>query len=73
MDYYPDVYTKNKGKKIGSYDATTKEIAWTIDVNYNLQKIDNPMLHDFYTGEQTFDPNKVEVRHLILMFLGQRL
>lgn len=62
----PDSYTKDNGKKVGEYDARTKEVTWTIDVNYNLHEIKNPVLRDFYTGEQSFDPAKVEVRHLLL-------
>jgi len=62
----PDGYTKNNGNKSGTYDARTKEITWTIDINYNLHHIDKAVLRDFYTGEQTFVDGSLTVHELIL-------
>ncbi|UNK17568.1 Ig-like domain-containing protein [Paenibacillus sp. N3/727] len=62
----PDNYTKDNGNKMGIYNAETKEITWTIDVNYNLHKIQDAMVRDFYTGEQTFLPDSLTVHHLTL-------
>lgn len=62
----PDNYTQGNGDKKGKYDATTKEITWTIDVNYNLHNIEEAVVRDFYTGEQTFLPESLTVHHLTL-------
>ncbi|MFF2886377.1 SpaA isopeptide-forming pilin-related protein [Paenibacillus sp. NPDC057967] len=62
----PDNYTKNNGRKWGEYDARTKEITWTIDVNYNLHTINQPVVRDFYTGEQTLNVNSITVQRLTL-------
>ncbi|WP_430111530.1 SpaA isopeptide-forming pilin-related protein [Paenibacillus sp. B1-33] len=62
----PDGYTKNNGNKTGKYDARSKEITWTIDINYNLHHIGQAVLRDFYTGEQTFVDGSLTVRELIL-------
>ncbi|MGM1048312.1 MAG: collagen binding domain-containing protein [Bacillota bacterium] len=62
----PDNYTKDNGNKMGIYNAETKEITWTIDVNYNLHKIQDAVVRDFYTGEQTFLPDSLTVHHLTL-------
>ncbi|PSK01194.1 hypothetical protein C7R92_31695, partial [Brevibacillus porteri] len=62
----PDNYTNNNGNKTGTYDARTKEITWTIDVNYNLHKINNAIIRDFYTGEQTFVKDSLTIHKLLL-------
>ncbi|MBB6691574.1 hypothetical protein H7B90_09200 [Cohnella xylanilytica] len=61
-----DQFSQGNGNKTGSYDARTKEITWTIDLNYNLHDIDNAIVQDFYTGAETFVENSLEVRHLNL-------
>ncbi|WP_019240654.1 MULTISPECIES: SpaA isopeptide-forming pilin-related protein [Bacillus] len=62
----PDNYTKNNGNKTGKYNAQTKEITWTIDVNYNLYEVNNAIIRDFYTGIQTFVPDSLQVYELEL-------
>ncbi|TVX88100.1 SpaA isopeptide-forming pilin-related protein [Paenibacillus agilis] len=62
----PDSYTKDNGNKTGVYDAQTKEITWTIDINYNLHTINDPVLRDFYKGKQTFVKDSFKVQHLTL-------
>lgn len=62
----PDTYTKENGNKTGTYNAETKEITWTIDVNYNLHTITNALVRDFYTGKQTFVKGSLTVSPLTL-------
>ncbi|WP_051217352.1 SpaA isopeptide-forming pilin-related protein [Paenibacillus assamensis] len=62
----PDSYTQDNGNKTGVYDATTKEITWTIDINYNLHTVNDPVLRDFYKGKQTFLQDSFKVQHLTL-------
>ncbi|REK71182.1 LPXTG cell wall anchor domain-containing protein [Paenibacillus paeoniae] len=62
----PDSYTKDNGDKRGEYDARTKEITWTIDINYNQHTIAEAVLRDFYTGEQTLVPGSITVKNLNL-------
>ncbi|MCR8844982.1 SpaA isopeptide-forming pilin-related protein [Paenibacillus sp. SC116] len=62
----PDSYTQDNGNKTGVYDATTKEITWTIDINYNLHNINDPVLRDFYKGKQAFVKDSFKVQHLTL-------
>ncbi|OZB90855.1 collagen binding domain-containing protein [Paenibacillus sp. XY044] len=61
-----DNFTKNNGSKTGSYDAKTKEITWNLNVNYNLYQVSQPVVRDFYTGEQTFLPESLVVQPLEL-------
>ncbi|WMT41384.1 SpaA isopeptide-forming pilin-related protein [Paenibacillus sp. D2_2] len=60
----PDSYTTDNGNKTGKYNAGTKEITWTIDVNYNRHTIPNAVIQDTFTREQTFDKASVEVYQL---------
>ncbi|MBD8499611.1 SpaA isopeptide-forming pilin-related protein [Paenibacillus arenosi] len=62
----PDSYTQDNGNKTGVYDAATKEITWTIDINYNLHTINDPVLRDYYKGKQTFLKDSFKVQHLTL-------
>ncbi|KKO51068.1 SpaA isopeptide-forming pilin-related protein [Paenibacillus sp. DMB20] len=62
----PDNYTTGNGNKTGEYNAVTKEITWTIDVNYNLHQIGSAVIRDFYTGGQTFVEDSLTVHHLTL-------
>ncbi|GAB6927874.1 hypothetical protein JCM10914A_18570 [Paenibacillus sp. JCM 10914] len=61
-----DAYTTGNGTKTGAYDATTKEISWTLIVNYNLYEIDQPIVRDFYTGPQKFVEDSFVVQPLEL-------
>ncbi|MFD0715434.1 SpaA isopeptide-forming pilin-related protein [Paenibacillus sp. GCM10027626] len=66
-DFVPvDTYTKNNGRKTGKYNAETKEITWTIDVNYNLNKIKDAVVSDYYTAGQDFVDDSLEVYELEL-------
>ncbi|XID94196.1 SpaA isopeptide-forming pilin-related protein [Paenibacillaceae bacterium WGS1546] len=59
-------YTIKNGRKEGKYNAQDKTITWTIDVNYNLHKIDDAIIRDSYTGNQEFVENSLKVYHLVL-------
>lgn len=61
----PDSYTMNNGAKQVSYNAQTKEFTWTLDVNYNLHDISNPIIRDFYSEGQTFVEDSLTVHQLI--------
>lgn len=61
-----DNYTKDNGGKTGEYNAITKEITWTLNVNYNLYAITKAVVRDFYTGEQTFVADSLTVTPLKL-------
>ncbi|MDQ0087340.1 LPXTG-motif cell wall-anchored protein [Paenibacillus anaericanus] len=62
----PDNYTTDNGNKTGTYNAATKEITWTVDVNYNLHTITEAVLQDFYTGKQTFVKGSLTMAPLTL-------
>lgn len=61
-----DSYTKKNGNKTGSYNATTKRITWTIDVNYNLNGVADPVVTDFYSTGQTLLQGTLKVYPLTL-------
>lgn len=63
----PDNYTKANGDKSGNYDTATRKIAWTVDFNYNLHTVQNPIIKDTYTGLQNFEENSVQVWNLELL------
>lgn len=62
----PDSYTTNNGNKTGWYDAEKKIITWTIDINYNLYEIENAVIQDVYSGDQTFLDESLTVNELEL-------
>lgn len=62
----PQNYTIENGNKIGEYNAKDKTITWKIDVNYNLFDIQNAVIKDSYTGNETFVDNSLIVNKLIL-------
>lgn len=59
-------YTIDNGNKVGEYSAKDKAITWTIDVNYNLFDIQDAILRDAYTGNQSFIENSLQVNKLVL-------
>ncbi|WP_339846300.1 collagen binding domain-containing protein [Paenibacillus sp. FSL W7-1088] len=59
-------YTIQNGNKKGEYSAKDKTITWTIDVNYNLYDIQNAILKDAYTGDQSFVDGSLKVNKLLL-------
>ncbi|MCW3794300.1 SpaA isopeptide-forming pilin-related protein [Paenibacillus sp. LS1] len=62
----PQSYTIENGNKKGEYSAKDKTITWTIDVNYNLYDIQNAILKDAYTGNQSFVDGSLKVNKLKL-------
>ncbi len=60
----PNDLMKHNGAKTAEYDATEKVITWTIDINYNRHTINQPVVTDFYSGEQNFDANSLKVERL---------
>ncbi|WP_340014475.1 collagen binding domain-containing protein [Paenibacillus sp. FSL K6-1318] len=62
----PQEYTIQNGNKKGEYSAKDKTITWTIDVNYNLYDIQDAILKDSYTGNQSFVDGSLKVHELVL-------
>ncbi|GAA0462923.1 Cna B-type domain-containing protein [Alkalibacillus silvisoli] len=62
----PDQYTKNNGFKGASYNPVTKEITWTIGVNYNQTTVEEAIVEDFILGKQNFDIENVKVYEMEL-------
>lgn len=62
----PQEYTIQNGNKKGEYSAKDKTITWTIDVNYNLYDIQDAILKDAYTGNQSFVDGSLKVHELVL-------
>lgn len=63
-------YMKKNGNKTGSYNAQTKEITWTIDVNYNRHQLNGATIRDFYTGKQTLVAGSLQVYRLSIQSGG---
>lgn len=62
----PQEYTIQNGNKKGEYSAKDKTITWTIDINYNLFDIQEAILKDAYTGNQSFVDGSLKVHELEL-------
>ncbi|WP_159103070.1 SpaA isopeptide-forming pilin-related protein [Paenilisteria weihenstephanensis] len=62
----PGDYTKNNGFKSGTYNAQTKEITWTVGMNYNLQPVADPIFTDPIAANQTLLSNTIEVHKMTL-------
>lgn len=62
----PQSYTIENGNKRGDYSARDKAMTWTIDVNYNLFDIQEAILKDAYTGNQSFVDGSLKVYELEL-------
>lgn len=59
--FIPRDETKNNGLKFGSYNASTKKLAWTIGVNYNGKTVDEPEVVDILKSGQTLVPGSLKV------------
>ncbi|GAE31828.1 Cna B-type domain-containing protein [Alkalihalobacillus hemicellulosilyticus] len=64
--FTPDDYTQDNGFKHGSYNLETKEITWTIGVNYNNETLDGVVIEDFILGDQNFDISDVRIYEMEL-------
>ncbi|SEO93045.1 Uncharacterized surface anchored protein, partial [Amphibacillus marinus] len=60
----PRPYMVNNGDKTVEYDAQTKELTWTIDINFNRHTINEPVLRDFYSAGQAFVNDSLTVYEL---------
>ncbi len=61
-----DSYTKSNGFKHGSYNAVTKEITWSIGINYNLRTLAAASVVDEIQGNQIIDQNSLKVYKMTL-------
>ncbi|MRN53442.1 collagen binding domain-containing protein [Paenibacillus monticola] len=59
--FIPRIEEKNNGFKSGSYNATSKEITWTVGVNYNSKSIDDPEVTDLLKAGQVLVPGSLKV------------
>ncbi|WHY17903.1 collagen binding domain-containing protein [Paenibacillus sp. G2S3] len=59
--FIPRVEAKSNGLKFGSYNASTKELAWTLGVNYNSKTIAEPEVVDILKSGQTLVPESLKV------------
>ncbi|WP_313641612.1 collagen binding domain-containing protein [Paenibacillus sp.] len=59
--FIPRTEAKNNGLKFGSYNASTKELAWTIGVNYNGKTVEEPEVVDILKSGQTLVPGSLKV------------
>lgn len=59
--FIPRPEYKNNGFKTGVYDAATKEITWTIGVNYTSMAVIEPVVSDILTAGQSLVPGSLKV------------
>ncbi len=59
--FIPRIEEKNNGFKSGSYNATAKEITWTVGVNYNSKAIEDPQVTDLLKAGQVLVPGSLKV------------
>ncbi|ULO09258.1 LPXTG cell wall anchor domain-containing protein [Paenibacillus sp. 19GGS1-52] len=59
--FIPRIEEKNNGFKSGSYNATAKEITWTVGVNYNSKAIEDPEVTDLLKAGQVLVPGSLKV------------
>lgn len=59
--FIPRIEEKNNGFKSGSYNATAKEITWTVGVNYNSKAIETPKVTDLLKAGQALVLGSVKV------------
>ncbi len=60
-DFDLNRHTKNNGGKSGSYNAQTKEIAWTVLINYNRDKLAGASVSDKLLQGQKPVPGSVKL------------
>lgn len=64
--FIPREEAKSNGLKFGSYNASTKELAWTIGVNYNSKTVAEPEVVDILKSGQTLVPGSLKVYTMIV-------
>ncbi|MFT8593567.1 MAG: SpaA isopeptide-forming pilin-related protein [Bifidobacterium sp.] len=60
-DFSPNDSAQNDGSKSGSYNATTKDITWTVVGNYNQRTLSNASITDPIPSTQTYVPDSAKV------------
>lgn len=61
-EHRPNAETYNNGSKSGVYDAETKLISWTINVNYNRKEIIDGYISDKINGNQKYVAKSAELK-----------
>ncbi|WP_053373840.1 collagen binding domain-containing protein [Paenibacillus sp. FJAT-27812] len=64
--FTPNKNTQDNGYKKGSYNATDKQITWTIGVNYNSKTIADAKVIDKLESVQKYEAGSIEVRKLVI-------
>jgi LPXTG-motif cell wall-anchored protein len=59
--FIPRAEAKSNGLKFGSYNASTKELAWTLGVNYNSKTVAESVVVDILKSGQTLVPGSLKV------------
>lgn len=59
--FSPNPEVKHNGFKSGVYDASAKQIAWTVGVNYNSKNISDPRVTDVLNAGQSLVPGSLKV------------
>ncbi|MFC4386692.1 Cna B-type domain-containing protein [Gracilibacillus marinus] len=59
--FWPNWETQINGSKSGSYNAVTKEITWTIGVNYNKREIEEALVKDIIQGNQNLLLDSIQI------------
>lgn len=68
--FNPNPYTKDNGFKAATYNPVTKEITWTIGVNYNKKELKNVKVRDLILGMQNFNIKNVKIYKMIIDING---
>ncbi|MCR2806690.1 collagen binding domain-containing protein [Paenibacillus soyae] len=63
---------QSNGYKDGNYDASTKQITWSLLVNYNSKKMANAKIVDELQSVQKLDPTSVKVYETAIKSDGTR-
>lgn len=61
-----NIQTIKNGEKSGNYNAITKEITWTVRINYNNDPYETPRLEDIIQAGQVFVPGSLEIYEYIV-------
>ena len=59
--FIPRIEVKNNGFKYGAYNAVTKELTWTLGVNYNGKILTNANVQDALESNQKFTKDSLKV------------
>ncbi|MBP2110922.1 collagen binding domain-containing protein [Paenibacillus silagei] len=59
--FIPNSEVKNNGFKSGTYDASAKELTWTVGINYNSKSIADPVVTDILGDGQSLVPGSLKV------------